>query len=83
MARRHRAGREEVGQALQEAGLPFEEAGTVGDIAEPIMERFSAGEYPHLVEMATDYYLRPGYRFGDEFAWGLELILDGLEARRR
>jgi hypothetical protein len=47
------------------------------------MERFSTGEYPHLVEMATDYYLRPGYSFGDEFEWGLDLILDGLEQRRR
>jgi AcrR family transcriptional regulator len=72
------------GFALQEAGLPFDETGgAVADVAEPIMERFSTGEYPHLVEMATDYYLRPGYSFGDEFEWGLDLILDGLEQRRR
>jgi hypothetical protein len=66
------------GFALQEAGLPFDETGTVGDVAEPIMENFSTDEYPHLVQMATDYYLQPGYSFGDEFEWGLELILDGL-----
>jgi AcrR family transcriptional regulator len=66
------------GFALQEAGLPFEGSDTVGDVAGPIMERFSTGAYPHLVEMATDYYLRPGYDFGDEFGWGLGLILDGL-----
>ncbi len=42
------------------------------------MERFSTGDYPHLVEMATDYYLRPGYDFGDEFEWGLDLILEGV-----
>jgi AcrR family transcriptional regulator len=71
------------GFALQEAGLPFEEPGTVGDVAEPIMERFTTGEYPHLVEMATDYYLRPGYSFGDEFEWGLDLILDALEQSHR
>jgi AcrR family transcriptional regulator len=71
------------GFALQEAGLPFDEAGTVGGVAQPIMERFSTGEYPNLVEMATDYYLRPGYSFGDEFEWGLELLLDGLEQRRQ
>jgi AcrR family transcriptional regulator len=69
------------GFALQEAGLPFDESGGVGDVAEPIMETMSAGEYPHLVAMATDYYLQPGYAFGDEFAWGLDLILDGLAAR--
>ena len=71
------------GFALQEAGLPIEESGAIGDVAEPIMERFSTGEYPHLVEMATDYYLQSGYSFGDEFEWGLDLILDGLERRRR
>jgi AcrR family transcriptional regulator len=70
------------GFALQEAGLPFDESGTVSDVAEPIMERFASGEFPHLVEMATDYYLQPGYSFGDEFEWGLDLILDGLDRRR-
>jgi AcrR family transcriptional regulator len=69
------------GFALQEAGLPFEQSGTVGEVAEPIMEQLSTGEYPHLVGMATDYYLQPGYHFGDEFEWGLELILDGLDRR--
>jgi AcrR family transcriptional regulator len=69
------------GFALQEAGLPFEGSDTVADVAEPIMERFSTGEYPHLVEMAADYYLRPGYDFGDEFTWGLDLILDALATR--
>ena len=36
-----------------------------------------------MVEMATEYYLQPGYDFGDEFEFGLELILDALELRRR
>ena len=70
------------GFALQEAGLPFEGSDAVADIAEPIMERFASGEYPHLVAMATDYYLQPGYDFADEFEWGLDLILDGLDQRR-
>lgn len=66
------------GFALQEAGLPFEGSDTVADVAAPIMERFSPGAYPHLVEMATNHYLLPGYDFGEEFEWGLDLILDGL-----
>jgi AcrR family transcriptional regulator len=66
------------GFALQEAGLPFEGPETVAEVAEPMMERFATGEYPHLVEMATEYYLQPGYDFGDEFDFGLNLILDGL-----
>jgi AcrR family transcriptional regulator len=71
------------GFALQEASLPFEGPDSVGDVAEPIMEAMAAGEYPHLVEMATSYYLRPGYDFGEEFRFGLDLILDGLERSRR
>jgi AcrR family transcriptional regulator len=67
------------GFALQEAALPFEGPESVGEVAEPIMELMGAGKYPHLVEMATSYYMQPGYDFGDEFRFGLDLILDGLE----
>lgn len=39
--------------------------------------------HARLVEMATDHYLQPGYNFGDEFEWGLNLILDALSGRVR
>jgi hypothetical protein len=71
------------GFALQEASLPFEGRESVGDIAGPIMEQMAAGAYPHLAQMATTYYLQPGYDFGDEFRFGLDLILDGLESALR
>ena len=67
------------GFALQEAALPFQGPDSVGDVAESIMKRMAEGEYPHLVHMATSYYLQPGYDFGDEFGFGLDLILDGIE----
>ena len=38
-----------------------------------------ATEYPYFAELATEYALRPGYSYGAEFAFGLDLILDGLE----
>ena len=41
--------------------------------------RFPADEYPHLAELAIEHVLRPGYDYGDEFEFGLDLILDGLE----
>jgi hypothetical protein len=66
------------GFALQESALPFEGPETVAEVAEPMMEKFSPGEYPHLVEMATEYFLQPGYDFGDEFEFGLGMILDAL-----
>ena len=46
------------------------------------MERFASGDYPHLVEMATEYYIQPGYDFGDEFEFGIDLILDAMATRR-
>src|SRR3954451_8056845 len=67
------------GFALQQAALPFKGPESVGDVAEPIMKQMAEGEYPHLVEMATSYYMQPGYDFADEFHFGLDLILDGLE----
>ena len=70
------------GFALQEASLPFEGKDGVADVAEPIMALMDPAVYPTMVEMATTYYLQPGYDFGDEFEFGLDLILDGLEARR-
>src|SRR6266511_4723213 len=66
------------GFALQEASLPFEGPETVAGVAEPMMQQFPAGEYPHLVEMATEHILKPCYDFGDEFDFGLGVILDGL-----
>jgi AcrR family transcriptional regulator len=66
------------GFALQEASLPFDGPDTVADLAGPMMEHFSAGEYPHLVTMSAEFFLRPGYDFGNEFEFGLDVILDGL-----
>jgi AcrR family transcriptional regulator len=66
------------GFALQEAALPFRGRDTAADITEPIVQRFSTGDYPHLVEMATEHILRPGYDFGDEFDFGLSVILEAL-----
>ncbi|MCD4853437.1 TetR/AcrR family transcriptional regulator [Arthrobacter sp. AK01] len=66
------------GFVLQEAALPFEGRDTAAEITKPIMERFATGEYPHMVEIAVEHVLKPGYDFGDEFGFGLDLILDGL-----
>lgn len=67
------------GFAVQQASLPFETAEESTDLARAMTVGFAAGEYPHLVEMAAEHVLLPGYDFGDEFAFGLDLILDGLE----
>ncbi|WP_028652565.1 TetR/AcrR family transcriptional regulator [Nocardioides halotolerans] len=66
------------GFAIQEASLPFEGPDGAAEVAGPIIELMQAGEYPHMVEFATEHALLPGYDFGAEFGFGLDLVLDGL-----
>ncbi|MGO4186387.1 TetR/AcrR family transcriptional regulator [Pseudarthrobacter sp. TAF60_1] len=66
------------GSALQEAALPFHGPDAATEVTASIMNLFAEGEYPRLVEIATERVLKPGYDFGDEFDFGLNLILDGL-----
>lgn len=68
------------GFALQEAHLPFHGGEEIGELAEAILDAVPADEYPHLVELTTEHVLRPGYDFGASFEFGLDLLLDGLEA---
>ena len=67
------------GFALQEASLPFDTGEETAELAETIMAQFPAGEYPHLTELTVEHVLQPGYDYGDEYEFGLDLILDGLE----
>ncbi|MFF3934840.1 TetR/AcrR family transcriptional regulator [Streptomyces phaeofaciens] len=67
------------GFALQEKTLPFDTPEETAELAESIMSGFGDGEYPYLAEIATSHVMRPGYSYGDEFAFGLDLILDGLQ----
>jgi AcrR family transcriptional regulator len=66
------------GFALQEASLPFDDPAEVPVVAAPMVERMAEGAYPHLVEFATEHVMQPGYDFGVEFEFGLDLVLDGL-----
>lgn len=70
------------GFALQEVSLPFETSDEARDVAEILLEQLPAGEYPHLAEMTTEHAMKPGYDYANEFGFGLDLILDGLERTR-
>ena len=70
------------GFALQEASLPFDTAEETTELAAQIMGDFSPGQYPHLTELAVEHVLRPGYAFANEYQFGLDLILDGLDRAR-
>ena len=68
------------GFALQEANLPATGGKEMADLAETIIEPLPAGGYPNLMEFTAEHVLMPGYDFADEFEFGLDLILDGLES---
>jgi AcrR family transcriptional regulator len=71
------------GFALQESSLPFDSGEETAALAEAILARASANEYPHLTELTVEHVVQPGYDYGDEFEYGLDLILDGLERAGR
>jgi AcrR family transcriptional regulator len=68
------------GFVLQERALPFDTPEETTELAHAMLAQFQA--YPHLTELTTQHVLQPGYDFGDEYAFGLDLVLDGLERAR-
>jgi AcrR family transcriptional regulator len=72
------------GFALAEAALPIHGPESVADTAQSMMEQFvDPASYPQLLEFTLKHVMLPGYDFGAEFEYGLDLILDGLAARTR
>ena len=67
------------GFAMQERGLPFDTPQEAARLAQVMVAQFPADTYPHLAEFTFQHVLRPGYDFGREYEYGLDLILDGLE----
>jgi AcrR family transcriptional regulator len=70
------------GFALQEASLPFDTSEETAEVAQTILAQFPADEYPHFTEMTLEHILQRGYDYANEFEFGLELILDGLDRAR-
>ena len=68
------------GFAIQEAALP-EPGDEMNEVADDIVTDELAEHFPALHEFASGHAMQPGYDFGDEFEYGLDLILDALEAR--
>lgn len=71
------------GFVLQEVNLPFDDDSNLAEVVDEMMLPFSADDYPNLVELTSEVILQPGYSYGNEFALGLERILDSLDAEPR
>jgi len=70
------------GFALTKMNLPFDTTTDIAEMAESMLEPFPAGEYPNLADFITEHAMQPGYDYADEFEYGLDVILDGLERAR-
>jgi AcrR family transcriptional regulator len=70
------------GFAMQELNLPFHTPEEAAAMAVTFLEQIPVTEFPHLAELTTGHVMLPGYDYGDEFEFGLALILDGLERAR-
>lgn len=70
------------GFVLQELALPFgpDDANEMAEKVEDMLPAEMAAAFPHLAELAVEHVMKPGYRYGDEFDFGVELVLDGLAA---
>jgi AcrR family transcriptional regulator len=71
------------GFALQEAALPFHTAEETAELAQAMLAQFPSAEFPHLAEVMVEHVVQPGYAYGDQYEFGLDLILDGLERALR
>jgi hypothetical protein len=67
------------GFVLTEVNLPFDSADGPEDFAEGF--EVPADEYPFLRELMTELVVGKDYAFGNEFGYGLDIILDELERR--
>jgi AcrR family transcriptional regulator len=70
------------GYALTKMNLPFDALDDISEMAQSMLEPFPEGEYPNMVAFITEHAMQPGYDFANEFAWGLDVVLDGVERER-
>jgi AcrR family transcriptional regulator len=70
------------GFALQERAQPFHTPAETSARAYAMLAKFPADTYPRLAELTIEHVLQPGYDHGNEYEFGLDLILNGLEKTR-
>jgi AcrR family transcriptional regulator len=68
------------GFVLQEVNLPFRDESELAAMTGAIMQSFPAEDFPHLFQLTVEHVLQPGYDYGNEFGFGLEVLLDGLQS---
>ena len=67
-----------LGFALQETSFPFSNAEELAAVGDELLAQVSVDEYPSFARVGAEL-LASGFDYGDEFEFGLDLILDGIE----
>jgi AcrR family transcriptional regulator len=67
------------GFTLNQQSLPFDTSEEVAELGRRYLRELLGNQYPYLAEMIVEHAMKPGYDYADEFSFGLDLILDGLE----
>jgi len=67
------------GFVLTEITLPFDAGSTAENYVEQVRASLPAKDYPYLLEMLTEQVIGHDYTYGQEFSFGLDLVLDGLQ----
>lgn len=67
------------GFAQTQMNLPFDATTDIAEVAQEMLAPFPMNAYPNLAAFITEHAMQPGYDYADEFEYGLNLILDGLE----
>lgn len=70
------------GFALQEKTIPFETPEESAEMAKVTVGE-KGSEYPYLAEVVVEFATSGGYDYTEEFGFGLDLILDGLDRFKR
>jgi len=66
------------GFTLQEASLTYASPEEQAHVGQATLQQLPPDEYPHLARVASEF-IEAGTEYGAGFAFGLELILDGIE----
>jgi AcrR family transcriptional regulator len=67
-----------LGFALQEVHMPFSNAEELASMGELLLAQVPADHYPNMARVGSEL-LASGFDYGNEFEFGLDLILEGIE----
>jgi AcrR family transcriptional regulator len=70
------------GNVIQEMSLPFDASNEHAETTDPTLEHLQDNEFPHLTELAALQATTSAFDYDSEFEFGLNLVLDALDAIR-